>query len=181
MKTIQKTLCVAGGTALVLMLGACGSSSSSTPTTMPTPVPTPPPPVVIQQGGGALPFDALAMVPFTTTASGTLNVTVDWTLPTNSILVILVRGACSFDQLLASQCTSISATQGTTPKPRKISLSGQAAGLYTLFIGNLGPGDESSSYQVVLNPGGGASATTREPTSLDTTVLRRFGKHVTLR
>ena len=165
---------LAGGLGLALMLLDCGADGTTTPTPTPTPVPTPPPPMVVVEAGGPLEFDELAAVPFTLSRTGTLEVTVDWTSPDNSILVIIVRGTCSFDQLLANQCTIAAASEGTSPKPRRHSLGGQAAGPYVLFIGNVGPGDESVSFQVVLRPAAAAATPAR-----GTIHLRPFRRYIT--
>jgi hypothetical protein len=89
---------------------------------------------------------------FTTTRTGNLEATVDWTFPANDIDVLLTRGDCSFEQAEAGQCTVLVFSLSTTAKPEKIRTDGAAAGAYTLFVENSGPGDESVSFQVVLTP-----------------------------
>jgi len=185
----RKALTLATGVALALTLGACGdekTNCSANPTAAGCPPPPTttlpaPPPVVLSEGGTALEFDELARVEFTSTRAGALNGTVDWTFATNSMLVIVARGACTFDQLIANQCTSVSLSQGTTPKPRTFSLAGQAAGPFVLFVGNLGPTDESIRWQVVLNPSATSAAAAQEPVDLLKVDLRRFRHHVELR
>lgn len=184
----RKALTFATGLALALTFGACDGDSkdcSANPTAAGCPPPPTttmpaPPPVVVSEGGTAIAFDELGRVEFTSPRAGALNGTVEWTFPTNSMLVIVTRGACNFDQLLANQCTSISLSQGTTPKPRTFSLAGQAAGTFTLFVGNLGPADESIRWQVVLNPSA-ASAAAQAPADLSKVDVRRFKHHVELR
>jgi hypothetical protein len=185
----RKALTLATGLALALTLGACGGSDETTncntnptgPGCPPPPPPTPPPPIVVAEGGGPIEFDAVARVPFDLSRAGALNGTVEWTFPTNSILVIVTRGACTFDQFFALECTIASLSQGTTPKPRTFSLAGQTAGPFTLFIGNLGPADESVRYQLVLNPSATSAAAAQEPVDLSKVDLRRFKHHVELR
>jgi hypothetical protein len=58
----------------------------------------------------------------------------------------------SFEQFAAQQCTVLGVTVSETAKPEKVNVSSAAAGTYTLFIENVGPGDESLSFQVVLTP-----------------------------
>ena len=100
----------------------------------------------------------LAVIPFTTTLPGTVDVTVDWTFAANDVDVYLARGACSFDQFVADQCQVIAFSESVTAKPEKVSAAGTTAGAHTLFIGNLGPDDESVAYQIVLSPTRAASA-----------------------
>ena len=96
--------------------------------------------------------DEIVQLPFTTTATGTLDVTIDWTFAANDVDVILTRGSCSFDQLFAMQCNVALVADSVTAKPERLRLPGATAGAYTLFIANIGPGDESASFQVVLSP-----------------------------
>jgi hypothetical protein len=86
---------------------------------------------------------------------------VDWTFAANDVDVLLARGDCSFDQLEALQCPIVVFSVSTTAKPEKIRTENAAAGAYTLFVENTGPGDESVSFQVVLTP----SATGAAPPS----------------
>jgi hypothetical protein len=142
------------GAALVVSLAACGGSATDPdPVPTPTPVPTPPPPMVVASGGGQpLEVDFVGRVPFTTSRTGNLDATVDWTYGTNDLDVILTRGDCSFDQLMDMQCTVLVLSESETAKPEKVHADNAAAGTYTLFVANFGPGDESVSYQVVLTP-----------------------------
>ena len=139
-------------------LPGCGSSTTPTPTA--TPVPTPPPIVetIVASGSGTIPNRILAFIPFTTSAAGRINVTVDWTFATNDVDVYLVRGACTFEQFVANQCTLVTFSESTTAKPERLTASGAAAGNYLLLIGNAGPADESVAFQVVLTTGGATSA-----------------------
>ena len=83
--------CLVGGGVLFLAGCSGGSSSSNTPTT-PTPTPTPAPPPaptpvtnVIIQGSIGVPPSTLVFIPFTTTATGTVGATVDWTFATSDL------------------------------------------------------------------------------------------------
>lgn len=141
------------GGALALSLGACGGGKGPTDNPPPTPVPTPTPPVLVASGNG-FPLEAefTGRVPFTTTRTGNLEATVDWTFAANDVDVLLTSGDCSFDQLIANQCTILTFSVSTTAKPERIRSDSAAAGAYTLFVENTGPGDESVSFQVVLTP-----------------------------
>jgi hypothetical protein len=158
-ETVRALGRLAGGV-LVLSLAACGGGGGSGPTTpIATPVPTPTPPVVVSQGTGSpLAAGYVGSVDVTTTRTGTLDVTVDWTDPANDLDVLLTRGACTFDQLAAYQCTILAYSDSTTAKPEKMHAENAAAGTYSLFVDNVGPGDESVSFQVVLTPTTAAAA-----------------------
>ena len=141
-------------------LAACGGGGGGGGvTTSSTPPPTPPPPVVVAQGQG-FPLTAgfTGRVPFTTTRTGLLEATVDWTFAANDVDVLLARGDCSFEQLEAAQCPILAFSISTTAKPERIRFDGAAAGPYTLFVENTGATNESVSFQVVLTPSATASA-----------------------
>jgi len=140
----------------VALFPACGGSSNS-PTPLPSAAPTPPPTVqtVVASGTGSVPARVLVLVPFATAAAGTLDVTVDWTFASNDVHIYLMTGSCaSVDQFNARQCTVAVFSESALLKPERISIAGATAGGYTLGIGNVGPGDESVSFQVVLTTGG---------------------------
>jgi hypothetical protein len=154
--------------ALSTTVGACGGGGggSGSPVSGTPVTPTPPPPVVVVQGSGyALEAGFTARSTFTTTRGGALDATVDWTFATNDVDVLITRGDCSFDALEADQCSILGFAISETAKPEKIRIDSADAGLFTLFIENLGERDESLSYQVVLSPratgDGGVSASSR--------------------
>jgi hypothetical protein len=169
----------------IASLPGCSSSSTScssnpagpgcTPSPSPSPVIVQAPPVVVAQGSGSLGKRLLALIPFSTTVAGKIDVTVDWTFATDDVDVYLVRGACSFDQFVAGQCTMVSFSESTTAKPEKLSVPGAAAGSYVLLIGNLGPADESAAYQVVLTPSAGAGSASASGLSLGARPARSGG------
>lgn len=174
------------GGALALSLGACGGGEGPTGNPPPTPVPTPTPPVLVASGNG-FPLEAefTGRVPFTTTRTGNLEATVDWTFAANDVDVLLTRGDCSFDQLIANQCTILTFSVSTTAKPERIRSDSATAGAYTLFVENTGPGDESVSFQVVLTPTTASavppSASTRTEPAMPFGQKRPSQGHVELR
>ena len=150
-------------TPLVMVMPGCGGSSSTTPTSVPAPTPTPAPvsTVVAEGSRGGLGASVLINAPpFTTTATGTLDVTVDWTFASNDVDIYLTQGTvpCTVADFNAGQCSFVVFSESFTAKPERLSAPNASAGPYTLYIGNRGPTEESVSYQVVLTTGGGASS-----------------------
>jgi hypothetical protein len=144
----------ASGATLALFLGACGGGGGGGPTSpTATPVPTPTPPVVVYSAK-SLPLEVgyTGLVDFTTNRTGTLEASVDWVSAANDLDVLLTRGACSFEQLEAEQCTILAYSVSTSAKPERIRTDGATAGTYTLFVENSGPDDESVSLEVMLTP-----------------------------
>jgi len=156
-----------GVVVLAAVLSACGdvpNSPTPNPTPTPTPAPTPiPPQVVAERTGFSLEAGWIGWLAFPTSQAGTLEATVDWTYASNNLDVYLVKGECNYDQLYAGLCETLASSDSETAKPDKVRLENAAAGTYTIFVDNLGPGDESLSFQVVLTPGAAASATSRSP------------------
>ena len=135
-------------------LVACGGGSSG-PTSTPTPVPTPTPCAqkVLDSGSGSLPSRTLAYYDFSVPETGRLDVTLDWTYSSNLIGVYVTpANTCTLDEFNARGCTFVLRSE-TTVKPRKVSVTGVAAGNYRWLFANFGSTDDSVSYQVVLSTG----------------------------
>jgi hypothetical protein len=96
----------------------------------------------------------LLFIPFTTSAAGTIDITVDWTIPADGIHVFLSANECSLDEVNNGTCRFLTESPPSSVKPRVLTLTGAAAGAYTLYIGNRGPAEESVSWQVGLTTGG---------------------------
>jgi hypothetical protein len=151
---------------VVALLPSCGGSSSPSTPSSPAPTPTPAPVrTTIFSGADSLGVLELGLIPFTTTAAGTLDLTVDWTFPTNLVAVYLAQGSCTFDQFVADQCNLRIASETSTPKPKVLTLPNAPAGAYVFLVGNVGPTEESVSYQVGLTSASAASvgAASRAP------------------
>jgi hypothetical protein len=146
-----------------LLLPSCGggggsgggcSSNPAGPGCQASPSPTPPPSVtrVVSQGSYQLESKAAVAVVFTTTAAGTVGITVDWTFATNDVDIFLARGSepCTVETLNARSCGIIATEESTSMKPEKLTVPGLAAGTYTLYVANFGDTDESVAYQVTL-------------------------------
>ena len=149
--------------AVAALMAACGETVNPPPTP-PSPTPTPlPPPRVIVEGADSLEAGFIGqLAPFVTTLPGRIDATVDWTFATNDVDALLVRGTCSFEQLEAGECAVLGAAMSSTAKPEKVSVPNVAPGTYTFFIANMGPEDESVSFQIVLTPSA-ATASTAAP------------------
>jgi hypothetical protein len=130
--------------ALAAVLPSCGGGSS-TPST-----PTTPQTTVVAQGSGTLQVDFIGAVNFSTPAAGRLEVTVDWTFASNDIDIAVFAGSCTATQIINLACGAPAAFSDSLNKPERLSIASAAAGAYTLGIENLGPGNESLSYQVTL-------------------------------
>jgi hypothetical protein len=115
---------------------------------------------VIAQGSGSLEADTVAPLVFTTTAAGVVGVTVDWTFATNDIDIYLTRGSdpCTLETFNNRTCGFIATEESPSMKPEKLSVSGLAAGTYTLYVANFGDTDESVAYQVTLTSTSASSA-----------------------
>ncbi len=107
-------------------------------------------------------------MPFTTTATGTIGVTIDWTFATNDIDIYLTRGTnlCSIDQFNNDECQFLGRTTGVSTKPETLSVSNLTAGPYTLYIVNWGSTDDSVGYQITLTSLPGAAASSMPSTSV---------------
>jgi hypothetical protein len=149
----QLVFSVAVGVALVVSLTACGSDTVTPPPPPTTTLPPLPPPSVVSTGQGSLPDGFVGRAtPFTTTMTGNLDATVDWTFATNDLDVYITRGDCTPQQFIDVQCNIAAFSESTTAKPERAQLAAAPPGVYTLLVGNAGPREESLSWQVVLTP-----------------------------
>jgi hypothetical protein len=143
---------------LAVALPGCGGGGGGI--TTPTPTPTPPPvtALILEDSFSGLGELTLAPVPFDTTATGTIEATVDWTFATDDVDIYLVRGSCTLDQFNNGTCSFVAFSESPTAKPETIRATNQAPGSFTLYIGNRGPAEESVSYQVFLTTGGSGAS-----------------------
>jgi len=144
---------------IAYVLAGCGTSVHQ-PTGPSTPTPPPVVRSVISQGSftDLSPRSGVTFA-LTTSTSGILDATVDWTFAASQIdIYILKAGTCSVAQYNARQCQFIVSSETPTPKPRVLTAPSLGAGAYELLVINFGTQVESVSYQVGLTTGG-ASAT----------------------
>ena len=171
MNAIRRVVTCAAALALGLSLAACDKEScSENPMAAgcPTPPPPPPPPPVtrvLDAGQGQLPARVALLRPLTTNEAGSFEMIVDWTFAANDIDVFLMRGTCTFAQLIADQCVVAASGTSVGTKQERFRLANQAAGTYTLVVANFGPGDESVAYQVLFTTGTSSSASSAERSS----------------
>ena len=154
-------------TALVMVLPGCGGGDGGSVTAPPSPTP-PPTPVrtLIVESSASLPETFFFVRSFMTTATGTLEARMDWTFASNTIWVFIAEGNCTVEQFMKLQCPNeptcecrfLVLSQSSVPKPRVLTLPNAAPGTRTLVGWNLGPSDESVSYQVILETVGSSSA-----------------------
>ena len=137
-------------TVCLTFLSACGGTSA-TPTT-PSSTSTPCVQTTLLQGTGQVPGNTADVETFTTTATGRVDMTVDWTTPSTVVGLAVAQNPCTFDQLKAGSCT-ILLNSMSPPKPLKGSIANVSPGTYVLFVGNTGSGEESITLRVVLNSG----------------------------
>jgi hypothetical protein len=143
--------------AFVAVLGSGCGDSGSTPT---SPFGgSPCAQTTILQGNGSLPAYTADMESITTTKSGRLDVTLDWTSTSSTMLVAVAQDPCTFENFQAGTCNLL-LNSSSPPKPLKGSISTLAAGRYVLFIGNVNSAAESVSLQVVSSSGSCPAAST---------------------
>jgi hypothetical protein len=143
-------------------LAACGDGETTSPTRVPTPTPTPVISVVAQGGFTISAPDRdwtyYQYSVINTTAAGKLETTVNWTYPTNTLWMYMAEGDCTGDKFANPDCPGgptcacrfsvTSEVEG--PKPRVLTVPNASPGARTLIVWNLGPKEESCSYQAVL-------------------------------
>jgi hypothetical protein len=146
--------------ALMLVgLSACGGG---TPLTGPSPSPTPAPaPVTTLVHDDSFAVGTKVAVPdtFTTTSTGTLDVTVDWTFASNDIDIFIARGTepCTLQTFNDRTCGFIATEESTTMKPERLTIPNVAAGSYTLYVANFGSTNESVACHILLTTASAAS------------------------
>ena len=136
---------------LLIVLSGCGGGGGSTgaPSTLPTPVPCTQN-VVFQGSASGFPAHAADFETFTTTTTGRLDVTLDWTHSSSFMGVFVFQGPCSFTQFKAGACSYL-LQMSSPPKPLKGSVASLPAGSYGLIVVNGSDAKESISTQLVLS------------------------------
>ena len=91
--------------------------------------------------------------PFTTSATGALDVTVDWRSETDIMNVVLAQSPCDAERLAAAGC-NVLFSLWSPPKPLQDSTSLLRAGTYVLIVGNPNTATETVSAHVILRSAG---------------------------
>ena len=132
--------------AVLCVVVGCSGTTTSTPTSLPAPVRR-----VVTAGT----FVSLALlsrpITLTTTSSGQLDITVGWTFPSDTIWIDLAPSTCTLALYTTNGCMLLISDHTTVVAPRKThSVLALPAGSYVLWIDNLGPADESVSFEIDL-------------------------------
>ena len=142
------------GLVLAMVLPACGGGGGSSPTGASA---GPPPPEVVEDaslafgvitnsqptlgiGGGVYQFNA----------GGRVDISVDWTSPSNDVDVYFYRGTCTVLDGFNDRCEILAKADSTNSKPERLSVANVAAGTYTMLIYNWGPRSDTVRYRIVL-------------------------------
>jgi hypothetical protein len=153
--------------AAALVLPSCGSggggcaANPAGPGCQPSPSPSPALVTrVVSQGNAPMGSKFVAPVVFTTTAAGSVGITVDWTFATNDVDIFLARGSepCTLQTFNDRSCGFIATEESFTMKPEKLTVPSLAAGTYSLYIANFGDTDESVAWQFTLTSTSASSA-----------------------
>jgi hypothetical protein len=139
-------------TVLATTLAGCGGGSNPvTPQPVSTPTPEPVTTLLSEGSRSGLAQRLVLLVPFRTSSLGTIRASVDWTFPATNIVVAISPGRCTVDQINGNTCPFVVVSPpAQTPKPRVVTATGQPAGDYTLYIGNMAGDEESVSWQIFL-------------------------------
>jgi len=121
--------------------------------------PTDPPPVActhstVFTSRRQIPANTKDLQTFTIPATGSLDVTVDWTFAGSVMSAVLAQAPCSIEQLQSSSCNVIFSAF-SPPKPITDATSlRRSGGGYSLIISNLTSFPETVSVQVTLTSAG---------------------------
>jgi hypothetical protein len=174
LRPLVQSFRVVFSTACLAMLAACGGSSGS-PATPSTPCVQ----TTVLQGNGQIPATTADVETFTTTATGRVDVNLDWTSPATVMGLAVAQNPCTFDQLKANTCTVLLNSM-SPPKPLKASIQSVSPGTYVLFVGNTGSVEESITLHVVLSSGPcpAASSTAVQTQSFISGIARNTGRRL---
>ena len=133
---VAVTLCLAS-----FAIPGCGENSASFPPTL----------VASTVFEYDAPFSDLdrfhsTIADFTVPSPGTLEITVDWTLPTDDLDLVLSNPACDAVAFAAGAC-KVLASERSNLKPARLIMTTTATS-YRLFVVNLGPERESGTVAV---------------------------------
>ena len=188
---MKRVEALAVAAAAVAWLASCGDGGNTPPTPVATPTPAPVR-TVVAQGSLAIEapdeeFSYFRYALISTTATGTLETTVNWTYSTNAVWMYVTEGDCTGDKFAnldcpggpTCECTFSVVSETETPKPRVLTVSNASPGTRTLIVWNLGPQEESCSYQAVLTTSvAGSTATGLQSAAVETGRGRKLRRPV---
>jgi hypothetical protein len=148
--------------ALATLLPGCkGDAGGTTSATPPVTTPVCQQTTILERASG-LEANGYVYQTFSTSQTGRIDITVDWTIPASPISLYLVEEACTIDHLLSGGgCAALTFSQ-SGPKPRRASHF-TGAGRYALIVINGGTAAESISMHVMLSSTGCPAITGTAP------------------
>jgi hypothetical protein len=151
-----RSLVAATGLVAVIAAFGCGdnvTSPGAVPTPTPSaPAPTPTPGIVVLRDTFSLPARSNLVRDFTTTRRGTLDVTVGYSDDDSDILFFVTNKPCTYWQFQRDQCDYLVRSL-SGPNPRRETITGVAAGAYSLILLNENKeAAESMSLEIILTP-----------------------------
>jgi hypothetical protein len=117
------------------------------------PAPVPCAESTVFKGGAQVAAGTSSVQSITTTATGALDVSVDWALDTSVMNLVIAQAPCTIDQLHAAAC-NVLFSGWSPPKPLTDRTSLLPAGGYVVLVGNPNAAPELISTKVVLRSAG---------------------------
>jgi hypothetical protein len=146
---------------VMLLPGCKGNAGGTTSATPPVTTPTCQQTTVLERAS-ALDANGYVYQTFSTSQTGRIDITVDWTFPASPISLYLVEEACTIDHLLGGGgCAALTFSQSGA-KPRRASHF-TGPGRYAVIVVNGASQDESISMHVVLSSTGCPTITGTDP------------------
>jgi hypothetical protein len=147
---------------LAMLLPGCkGSAGGTTSATPPVTKPVCQQTTVLDRPS-ALEAAGYVYQTFSTSQTGRIDITVDWTLAASPISIYLVEEACTVEHLLSGGICAALTFSESGPKPRRASHFA-GPGRYALIVINGGGQNESISMHVTLNSTGCPTITGTAP------------------
>ena len=138
-----------------LALVACGGGySTPTPVPTPTPTPTPAPSPLPTFTFTDLSQNTAVYTDVNVTQNAILSAVADWTSPGDDIDIVFTDTSCDRTDartIVQGRCTVNARTSSSTAKPERLNAD-VTPGIVRVYILNWGPGTESGTLQLTLQP-----------------------------
>jgi hypothetical protein len=123
----------------VAALGACGKSTTG---------PSGPTRTVIGTQSGNMQPQSAGAHPVQASASGTMDVTLDWGNAANDFDIIVTSNNCTTSSLVdlaagVGSCSHITAAESVTQKPERVTWAGNGGTTYRVWVVNFGASTDS--------------------------------------